>query len=69
MTDRLNALLGQHPEFAQMADETEAMRDQADTLIESDPKEALKIMIRVDTNMLQLLTYHVQLATECLRNI
>ena len=68
MSDKLNELLSQHPEFERLADETEKMRDTVDSHKEnSEYIDALKVMIDIDTNMLALMDYHVRLSTECLK--
>lgn len=67
MTSKLTTLLSQMPSFEAMSEATEAMRDEVDTLMLVDTEQALKTMIRIGTNMMELMAYHMQLSAECLR--
>ena len=64
--DKLADLLTQYPEFEKLSQETEKIRDKVDQYEKYDDSSALKAMVAVDTNMIRLMRYHVELSTACL---
>jgi len=70
MNDKLEKMLKQYPKFESLCVETESLRDEVDKLIASgDHGDIVPRMIDIDTNMIKLINYHMQLSTLCLKRL
>ena len=63
----LNRLLSEYPKYEKLAAEAEELRVTVDSLQHDSAADALDLMLKVDTKMLELLSYHIQLSSACLK--
>lgn len=67
---KVRNLLNNYKHYKDLAEETEELRNNVDSLMHDDADDAddaLRLMIEIDTNMLELMDYHVMLSTNCLK--
>lgn len=69
MTEKALQLLADYPYYEKLAMGTETIREVIDKIMEDHLGDAFDMLIVVDTNMLELLDYHMQLSTELLKAI
>ena len=67
--EELADLLIQYPQFEKLSKETEKLRDYMDEVEEHYDSTVIKAMIDIDTNMIRLMRYHVELSKACLHII